>query len=134
MKENKTINFKVINLDHYFHFVPAILDHVKKNPKISNNNVSRLVGKFEADALSYPFDAQCDFGYVHESKTCKNHAYWHEKAKEICDGKDKNLQKYGILAPCGTDVFTGVEYVCCAVSKTLASSWIFPICNTGSHI
>ncbi|XP_028405436.1 amyloid-beta A4 protein-like [Dendronephthya gigantea] len=72
-----------------------------------------LVGKFEADALSYPFDAKCDFGYVHESKTCKNHAYWNERAKQICSGKQKYLEKYGILVPCGTDVFTGVEYVCC---------------------
>ena len=122
------------NLRPRFSFRPSNFGSCNSPLKISNNNVSRLVGKFEADALSYPFDAQCDFGYVHESKTCKNHAYWHEKAKEICDGKDKNLQKYGILAPCGTDVFTGVEYVCCAVSKTLASSWIFPICNTGFHI
>lgn len=72
-----------------------------------------LVGEFEADALSYPFDAQCDFGYVHETKTCRTHAYWKERANQICKGKEKRLEKYGVLVPCGTDVFTGVEYVCC---------------------
>jgi hypothetical protein len=74
-----------------------------------------LVGKFEADSMSYPFDAQCDFGYVHETKTCRDHAYWNERANQICRGKAKRLENYGILLPCGTDVFTGVEYVCCKV-------------------
>ena len=73
------------------------------------------VGKFEADALTYPFDADCDFGYVHEEKTCKNHEFWHQRAEQICEGKGKYVEKYGILVPCGTDVFTGVEYVCCKV-------------------
>lgn len=74
-----------------------------------------IVGEFEADALSYPPDLKCDFGYIHEGKTCKGHDYWRDRAEHICVEKGKKLEKYGILVPCGTDLFQGVEYVCCKV-------------------
>lgn len=79
-----------------------------------------LVGHFEVDGLSYPPNAQCDFGYIHEGRTCNNHDYWRDRAADICLEKGKKIEKYGILTPCGTDLFQGVEYVCCKKSQTLA--------------
>ncbi len=83
--------------------------------------------------MSYPFDMECDFGYVHETQTCKNHAYWNERANQICKGKDKHLQKYGILVPCGLDVFTGVEYVCCKVVLQCILNSYWPEAVTSYH-
>ena len=76
-----------------------------------------IVGEFEADALSYPPNIQCDFGYIHEGKTCNGHDYWRDRATNICQEKGKKIEKYGILVSCGTDMFQGVEYVCCKVQS-----------------
>lgn len=70
-----------------------------------------LVGSFESDALLVP--PQCRFEHVHESGECQSHDVWRKRAAEKCGNDAMILRDYGVLIPCGTGVFTGVEFVCC---------------------
>lgn len=71
-----------------------------------------LVNEYEADALMVPDG--CKFDHIHDPNQCLNHDQWKEKASKKCDSQYKmKLKDYGILLSCGTDVFTGVEFVCC---------------------
>jgi len=70
-----------------------------------------LVHEYEADALMVPNG--CTFDHMHDDKLCLKHDQWKVKAKEACAAKKQELNNYGILLSCGTDLFTGVEFVCC---------------------
>ncbi|EDO45291.1 predicted protein [Nematostella vectensis] len=92
------------------------------DPKNVNCNATKtvlpyrcLVGKFEADALLVP--PGCRFQHLHPGSECKSHDFWKIKAEEKCKDQDANLRYYGVLLPCNTGLFTGVEFVCCPVKK-----------------
>ncbi|KAK3744753.1 hypothetical protein QZH41_013301, partial [Actinostola sp. cb2023] len=76
-----------------------------------------LVGPFEADALLVP--KGCSFGHLHKGSKCKSHDVWRSKAEGKCDDQAMKLEHYGVLTPCGTGMFTGVEYVCCPKNMTV---------------
>jgi len=72
-----------------------------------------LVNEYEADALMVP--EGCKFDHIHNPNMCLSHDEWAGVAKEHCKKTySMELKNYGILLSCGTDKFTGVEFVCCS--------------------
>jgi len=75
-----------------------------------------LVKEYEADALMVP--QGCKFDHIYIEDMCLSHDIWKVQAAGACKRKHSmKLKDYGILLPCGIDVFTGVEYVCCPKKK-----------------
>jgi len=71
-----------------------------------------LVNEYEADALMVPDG--CKFDHIHDPNKCLSHDEWKVEARDHCKKTfNMNLRDYGILLSCGTDKFTGVEFVCC---------------------
>ncbi|VDK43353.1 unnamed protein product [Anisakis simplex] len=75
-----------------------------------------IVGEFHSEALQVPHG--CRFGHVNDRQSCNNYAHWKDEAHQQCqskvaDGKRMNLRSFAVLEPCGLDLFTGVEFVCC---------------------
>lgn len=77
-----------------------------------------LVHEYEADALMVPNG--CTFDHLHDANKCMGHDEWKVRAKDKCHETDMKLKEYGILLSCGTDKFTGVEFVCCPRAKSAA--------------
>ena len=50
---------------------------------------------------------------MHENNECQTHDAWRSRASEKCQRDALILNDYGVLIPCGTGMFTGVEFVCC---------------------
>lgn len=72
-----------------------------------------LVGEFESEALLVP--QGCHFGHVDDPTKCKDFDYWNKTATLECAKRlgDLHVESFSILEPCGLDMFSGVEYVCC---------------------
>ena len=87
-------------------------------PKQSECNVMKqvvpyrcLVHEYEADALMVPI--HCHFDHLHDEDLCLSHDQWKVRAEQKCHSSQMKLKDFGILLSCGTDLFTGVEFVCC---------------------
>ena len=81
---------------------------------IFNNNCENdfvTGGNFESDALLVP--PKCRFQHMHSNTECQSHDDWKKRASDKCAAEDMVLNDYGVLIPCGTGLFTGVEFVCC---------------------
>uniref|UniRef100_A0A0N5ABF1 A4_EXTRA domain-containing protein n=1 Tax=Syphacia muris TaxID=451379 RepID=A0A0N5ABF1_9BILA len=80
-----------------------------------------IVGEFHSEALQVP--PGCKFGHVSDTQSCKAYKDWETEASVQCglkqslDGGKMTVRSFAILEPCGLDLFTGVEYVCCPVEK-----------------
>ncbi|XP_061142532.1 amyloid-beta A4 protein-like isoform X2 [Syngnathus typhle] len=72
-----------------------------------------LVGEFVSDALLVP--DKCKFLHKEFMDQCESHLHWHAVAKESCGDHATNLHDYGLLMPCGIDLYRGVEFVCCPI-------------------
>ncbi|XP_051938351.1 amyloid-beta A4 protein-like isoform X4 [Hippocampus zosterae] len=72
-----------------------------------------LVGEFVSDALLVP--DKCKFLHKEYMDQCESHLHWHAVAKESCIDRAANLHDYGLLMPCGIDLYRGVEFVCCPI-------------------
>ena len=70
-----------------------------------------IVGPFESDALLVP--PKCRFEHMHDDSNCLSHDQWHTRASDKCQSEGMIVKDYGVLIPCGTGKFTGVEFVCC---------------------
>ena len=71
-----------------------------------------LTGPFQSDALVVPH--KCQFDHIHDKDQCKNFDYWADVASKSCtDLHQMDTNSFAMLLPCGTDMFTGVEFVCC---------------------
>uniref|UniRef100_A0A915KYI8 E1 domain-containing protein n=1 Tax=Romanomermis culicivorax TaxID=13658 RepID=A0A915KYI8_ROMCU len=72
-----------------------------------------LVGEFESEALLVP--QGCHFGHVDDRSECKDFDYWNRTAQLECSKRlgDLYVESFSMLEPCGLDMFSGVEYVCC---------------------
>uniref|UniRef100_A0A8C7XWW4 Amyloid beta (A4) precursor-like protein 2 n=1 Tax=Oryzias sinensis TaxID=183150 RepID=A0A8C7XWW4_9TELE len=73
-----------------------------------------LVGEFVSDVLLVP--EKCKFFHKERMDICVSHQQWHGVAKEACTKSSMVLHSYGMLVPCGVDMFRGTEYVCCPSS------------------
>ncbi|KAI8483892.1 PREDICTED: amyloid-like protein 2 isoform X4 [Branchiostoma belcheri] len=100
-----------------------------------------LVGRFESDALMVP--TKCKFSHIHNSSVCTTFFKWRDSAKEACDKSGFDLHNFAMLKPCGVDLFTGVEFVCCPtkpVQQQVSLQDVEPVkevvsnpCEDGSH-
>ncbi|XP_078592574.1 amyloid beta precursor like protein 2-like isoform X6 [Branchiostoma floridae x Branchiostoma japonicum] len=100
-----------------------------------------LVGRFESDALMVP--TKCKFSHIHNSSVCTTFFKWRDAAKEACDKSGFDLHNFAMLKPCGVDLFTGVEFVCCPtkpVQQQVSLQDVEPVkevvsnpCEDGSH-
>lgn len=70
-----------------------------------------LEGKFQSDALLVP--EPCQFDHIHNSSWCWDFDKWNQTAEKACRDRSMALRSFAMLLPCGTDIFTGVEFVCC---------------------
>lgn len=70
-----------------------------------------LEGNFQSDALLVP--SGCNFSHTYDKRQCKEFNFWNETAQEACVLKGLVPHSFGVLVPCGIDLFSGVEYVCC---------------------
>jgi len=70
-----------------------------------------LEGAFQSEALLVP--EQCVFDHVHNASRCWSYDQWNLTAASACSGRDLKLRSFAILLPCGVDLFSGVEFVCC---------------------
>jgi len=70
-----------------------------------------LEGKFQSDALLVP--EPCQFDHIHNASWCWDFDKWNNTAEKACRDRGMALRSFAMLLPCGTDIFTGVEFVCC---------------------
>ncbi|XP_043204902.1 amyloid-beta-like protein [Amphibalanus amphitrite] len=74
-----------------------------------------LEGKFQSDALLVP--EPCQFDHIHNSSWCWDFDRWNQTADKACRDRGMALRSFAMLLPCGTDIFTGVEFVCCPLRE-----------------
>ena len=68
-------------------------------------------GPFQSDALLVP--EHCLFDHIHNQTKCMNFDDWNRTAGEACGERGMRVKSFAMLLPCGIDVFSGVEFVCC---------------------
>ena len=72
-------------------------------------------GPFQSDALLVP--EHCLFDHIHNQTQCRNYDQWNATAGAACADRGMKLKSFAMLLPCGIDVFSGVEFVCCPAKK-----------------
>ncbi|KAM7315180.1 amyloid-beta-like protein isoform X2 [Ixodes scapularis] len=70
-----------------------------------------LEGDFQSDALLVP--EHCLFDHIHNQSVCQSFDDWNQTAAHSCQGRSMRLRSFAMLLPCGVDIFSGVEFVCC---------------------
>ncbi|XP_016882227.1 amyloid beta precursor like protein 1 isoform X2 [Homo sapiens] len=70
-----------------------------------------LPGEFVSEALLVP--EGCRFLHQERMDQCESSTRRHQEAQEACSSQGLILHGSGMLLPCGSDRFRGVEYVCC---------------------
>uniref|UniRef100_A0A4D5R9J5 Beta-amyloid-like protein n=1 Tax=Scolopendra viridis TaxID=118503 RepID=A0A4D5R9J5_SCOVI len=74
-----------------------------------------LEGPFQSDALLVP--EHCLFDHIHNQSKCQGFDDWNRTAAKSCAKRDMQLRSFAMLLPCGIDIFSGVEFVCCPHDK-----------------
>jgi amyloid beta A4 protein len=83
--------------------------------------VSGAAGPFQSDALLVP--EHCLFDHVHNQTRCWDFDAWNRTAASACADRGMRVKSFAMLLPCGIDVFSGVEFVCCpAANKNKAEA------------
>ena len=72
-------------------------------------------GAFQSDALLVP--EHCLFDHIHNQTKCWDFDQWNRTASTACQERGMKVKSFAMLLPCGIDVFSGVEFVCCPFSK-----------------
>uniref|UniRef100_A0A8C8T7X2 Amyloid beta precursor like protein 1 n=1 Tax=Peromyscus maniculatus bairdii TaxID=230844 RepID=A0A8C8T7X2_PERMB len=75
-----------------------------------------LPGEFVSEALLVP--EGCRFLHQERMDQCESSSRRHQEAQEACSSQGLILHGSGMLLPCGSDRFRGVEYVCCPAPAT----------------
>ena len=55
----------------------------------------------------------CLFDHIHNQTQCMNFDDWNRTAGDACGERGMRVKSFAMLLPCGIDVFSGVEFVCC---------------------
>lgn len=79
-----------------------------------------LEGDFQSDALLVP--EHCLFDHIHNQSVCQSFDEWNRTAAQSCRGRAMRLRSFAMLLPCGVDIFSGVEFVCCPPTAASTSS------------
>ena len=80
---------------------------------------SSLAGPFQSDALLVP--EHCLFDHIHNQTRCWDFDMWNTTASNACKGRGMKVKSFAMLLPCGIDVFSGVEFVCCPVKNSMVT-------------
>ena len=80
-----------------------------------------IAGAFQSDALLVP--EHCLFDHIHNQTKCWDFDQWNRTAASACQDRSMKVKSFAMLLPCGIDVFSGVEFVCCPMTKK--GAWIF---------
>lgn len=78
-----------------------------------------LQGQFQSDALLVP--EHCLFDHIHNQSICQSFDDWNNTAAHSCLDRTMQLRSFAMLLPCGVDLFSGVEFVCCPKNDKDAS-------------
>ena len=79
-----------------------------------------LAGPFQSDALLVP--EHCLFDHIHNQTRCWDFDMWNTTASNACKGRGMKVKSFAMLLPCGIDVFSGVEFVCCPMKNSLVGA------------
>ena len=82
-------------------------------------------GPFQSDALLVP--EHCLFDHIHNQTRCWDFDQWNRTATGACRDRGMRVKSFAMLLPCGIDVFSGVEFVCCPFKPKKGSSWTCPV-------
>ena len=77
-------------------------------------------GAFQSDALLVP--EHCLFDHIHNQTKCWDFDQWNRTASNACQERGMKVKSFAMLLPCGIDVFSGVEFVCCPSSKAASTT------------
>ena len=77
-------------------------------------------GAFQSDALLVP--EHCLFDHIHNQTKCWDFDQWNRTASNACQERGMKVKSFAMLLPCGIDVFSGVEFVCCPSNKAASST------------
>ena len=80
---------------------------------------SYIAGPFQSDALLVP--EHCLFDHIHNQTRCWDFDMWNTTASNACKGRGMKVKSFAMLLPCGIDVFSGVEFVCCPLKNSLVT-------------
>ena len=78
-----------------------------------------VAGAFQSDALLVP--EHCLFDHIHNQTKCWDFDQWNRTASNACQERGMKVKSFAMLLPCGIDVFSGVEFVCCPASKAAST-------------
>ncbi|KAL7643205.1 UNVERIFIED_CONTAM: hypothetical protein RMT77_006496 [Armadillidium vulgare] len=87
------------------------IGHTKCRSSVFVKPYRCLEGSFQSDALLVP--EGCLFDHIHNQSRCWEFDQWNTTADQACQVKNLSLKAFAMLLPCGIDVFSGVEFVCC---------------------
>ena len=87
--------------------------HLKFNTLMKKSLLRKFKGLF--DLLS-SVPEQCQFDHIHNQSRCWSFSDWNSTAVDACNSRQMILRSFAILLPCGIDLFSGVEFVCCPTS------------------
>ena len=80
----------------------------------------KSAGAFQSDALLVP--EHCLFDHIHNQTKCWDFDQWNRTASNACQERGMKVKSFAMLLPCGIDVFSGVEFVCCPSSKAASTT------------
>ncbi|GMT07796.1 hypothetical protein PENTCL1PPCAC_29970 [Pristionchus entomophagus] len=114
-------SLNVTNIVEYSHEVTLAEWCREEGDKCTTTKTVRpyrcIVGEFHSEALQVPHD--CRFNHENSRDMCNDYGSWKVEATRLCSqrkdeaGKAMIVRSFAMLEPCGLDLFTGVEYVCC---------------------
>ena len=82
--------------------------------------IENSAGAFQSDALLVP--EHCLFDHIHNQTKCWDFDQWNRTASNACQERGMKVKSFAMLLPCGIDVFSGVEFVCCPSSKAASTT------------
>ncbi|ROT64590.1 hypothetical protein C7M84_017461 [Penaeus vannamei] len=102
----------IVESSHYYK-VPNFcrIGHAKCKASAWVKPYRCLEGSFQSDALLVP--EGCLFDHIHNQSRCWEFDRWNTTADHACGARRMTLKSFAMLLPCGIDVFSGVEFVCC---------------------
>ena len=86
----------------------------------SYKKIENSAGAFQSDALLVP--EHCLFDHIHNQTKCWDFDQWNRTASNACQERGMKVKSFAMLLPCGIDVFSGVEFVCCPSSKAASTT------------
>merc|ERR1711972_905518 len=61
------------------------------------------------------------FDHIHNQTRRWDFDMWNTTASNACKGRGMKVKSFAMLLPCGIDVFSGVEFVCCPLKNSLVT-------------